>query len=131
MEDLPNQFLRCRSEPAWHVRPTNSGGQSVTGDRKSNVNKQLVGTYNLSRVTPKWKHKNLTSAACTLSPRRWHSCTAFTLHPTTAGVDGDVGAFTSLPGWAVRPTTGRESCRRKATLRGVKQLPQRKHSNAR
>ena len=23
-------------------------------------------------------------------------------HPTTAGVDGDVGAFTPLPGWAER-----------------------------
>lgn len=26
----------------------------------------------------------------------------FVIHPTTAGADGDVGAFTPLPGWAVR-----------------------------
>lgn len=40
-----------------------------------------------------------------LTSRSW------TRHPTTAGADGDEGAFTHLPGWAVGLTGGTRACR--------------------
>ena len=49
--------------------------------------------------------KNLTSGTCCLSPRSWHSRTAFAFHPTPQGADDKRSeTFTPPVRWAERPT---------------------------